>query len=160
MYIKTNSVVLSGLKANIINVEVDVSKGLPAFAIVGLAAKSITEAKERVTVAMNSCEFEIAPKRILVNLSPAHIKKEGVHLDLAIAAALMAAFGYINSSPEILEQSCLLGELALTGELRPVVGVLPMAIEAKQGGLRYLIVARGNEAEAALVLADSKDTGI
>ncbi len=160
MYIKTNSVVLAGLKASIINVEVDVSKGLPAFAIVGLASKSITEAKERVTVAMNSSGFEVAPKRILVNLSPAHIKKEGVHLDLAIAAALMAAFGYINSAPEILEQSCLLGELALTGELRPVVGVLPMAIEAKQRKMRYLIVAAGNETEAALVLADSKDTSL
>ncbi len=160
MYIKTNSAVVTGLKASLIGVEIDVSKGLPAFAIVGLAAKSITEARERVTVAMNSCGFEVAPKRILVNLSPAHIKKEGVHLDLAIAAALMAAFGYINSAPEILEQSCLLGELALTGELRPVVGVLPMAIEAKQCKMRYLIVARGNEAEAALILSENKDEAI
>ncbi len=160
MYIKTNSVVLAGLKANLVTVEIDVSKGLPAFAIVGLASKSVSEARERVTVALNTSGYEVPPKRILVNLSPAHIKKEGVHLDLPIAAALITALGYMKINPELLEEICFLGELSLTGELRPVVGLLPMAIETKQRELRYLIVARGNEAEAALVLSENSKTEV
>jgi len=160
MYIRTNSVVLAGLKANLVSVEIDVSKGLPAFAIVGLASKSVSEARERVTVAMNASNYEVPPKRILVNLSPAHIKKEGVHLDLPIAAAMISALGYMHVSPELLEEICFIGELSLTGELRPIVGLLPMAIETKQRALRYLIVARGNETEASLILSENNKTEV
>jgi magnesium chelatase family protein len=153
MYVKTFSAVLRGLEADMIGIEIDVSKGLPAFQIVGLAGKSINEAKERVSVALKSCDFPLAPQRILINLSPAHIRKEGPHLDLGIAAGLMFAFEYLQCSAELLEQCCFIGELSLTGEIRPAVGILPLALEVQDRGkaCKYLIIPANNRDEASLV---------
>jgi magnesium chelatase family protein len=128
---------------------------------VGLADKSINEARERITVAMRAMNYEIIPTRILVNLSPAHIRKEGVQLDLAIAAALMVNFGYIDIHPEFLERFCLLGELSLTGEVKKISGILPLALEAQKNNFKYLIVPSHNQAEARLTtLVKELDTKI
>lgn len=151
MYTKTYSATLKGIEANIIGVEIDASKGIPGFNIVGLADKSINEAKERISVAMRAVDFEIHPKRILVNLSPAQNRKEGAQLDLAIAAALMVNFAYIDVEPKFLEEFCLLGELSLTGDLKAITGTLSFLLEAADSKLKYLIIPKANEKEASLV---------
>jgi magnesium chelatase family protein len=154
MFVQTYSAMLSGIDADLISIEVDVSKGLPGFNIVGLAGKSINESRERIAVALQSCDFPLAPKRILVNLSPAHIKKEGAHLDLAISAALMANLGYINCDENFLENFCLFGELSLIGEIKSVSGILALSIEAQNKKIPYLIVSKENKQEISLINLD------
>lgn len=154
MFNKCCSAVLNGLRADLISVEVDISKGVPAFHIVGLASRSVSESKERVTAAMQSSDFEAAPSKILVNLSPAHIKKEGVQLDLAIAAALMLTLDYIDIEAEFFSQFCFLAELSLSGETKAIQGMLPMALLAQSRGVKHLVIARENSDEAALVLQE------
>jgi len=156
MYSKTFTATPKGIDANIIGVEIDASQGIPGFNIVGLADKSINEARERITVAMRASGFEILPTRILVNLSPAHIKKEGVQLDLAIATALMVNFGYIDIKPEFLKGFCFLGELSLTGEVKKISGVLPLALEAQSQGFKYLIIPKANVDETRLITLTGK----
>ena len=156
MYSKTFTATPKGIDANIIGVEIDASQGIPGFNIVGLADKSINEARERITVAMRASGFEILPTRILVNLSPAHIKKEGVQLDLAIATALMVNFGYIDIKPEFLKDFCFLGELSLTGEVKKISGVLPLALEAQSQGFKYLIIPKANIDETRLITLTGK----
>lgn len=151
MFTKTYSATPKGVEANIIGIEVDACSGLPGFNIVGLADKSINEARERITVAMRSSDFELMPKRILVNLSPAHIKKEGVHLDTAIAAALMVNFGYIQCDPYFLDTCCFLGELSLKGEIKGIAGMLAIGTEIEKSKIKNLIIPKANQAEASLV---------
>ena len=151
MFTKTFSASPRGISAHIIGVEVDASAGVPGFGIVGLPDKSTTEAKERISVAMRSSNFELQPTRILVNLSPARVRKEGAHLDLAIAIALMVNFGYVEVEPKFLEKFCLLGELSLIGEIKSVTGALALAIEADNHKIKYLIVSPANSAEASLI---------
>lgn len=151
MYSKTFTATPRGIDGNIIGVEIDASQGIPGFNIVGLADKSINEAKERISVAMRASDYEILPTRILVNLSPAHIRKEGVQLDLAIATALMVNFGYIDIQPELLLDFCFLGELSLTGEVKKITGVLPLALEAQRQGFKNLIIPKNNVEEARLI---------
>jgi magnesium chelatase family protein len=151
MFTKTFSASPRGIDAHIIGVEVDASAGVPGFGIVGLPDKSTTEAKERISVAMRASNFELQPTRILVNLSPARVRKEGAHLDLAIALALMVNFGYVDIDPKFLEKFCLLGELSLIGEIKSVTGALALAIEADKYKIKYLIVSPANSAEASLV---------
>ncbi len=151
MYTKTYSATLEGINAQIIGIEIDASDGVPGFSIVGLAGKSINEAKDRVSIALKSCDFDLEPKKILVNLSPAHIRKEGTHFDLSIAATLMVNYGCIEAKPNLLEEFCFFGELSLTGEIKPVLGLLPLALEAQNQNIRYIIVPKRNSKEASLV---------
>lgn len=151
MYCKTYTATLKGIEANMIGVEVDVHSGVPYFGIVGLVDKSISEAKERINVAMRASNYELAPQRIIVNLSPAHIRKEGVQLDLAIASALMINFEYIKVEAKFLENFCFLGELSLTGEIKPITGLLALALAACSSPIQYLIVPADNYDEASLV---------
>ena len=158
MYSKTFTATPRGIDGNIIGVEIDASQGIPGFNIVGLADKSINEAKERITVAMRSSGYEILPTRILVNLSPAHIRKEGVQLDLAIATALMVNFGYIDIKPEFLKDFCFLGELSLTGEVKKITGILPLALEAQKQGFRNLVIPKHNTEETRLITLTGKES--
>lgn len=156
MYSKTFTATPRGIDGNIIGVEIDASQGIPGFNIVGLADKSINEAKERISVAMRASDYEILPTRILVNLSPAHIRKEGVQLDLAIATALMVNFGYIDIQPEFLKDFCFLGELSLTGEVKKISGILPLALEAQKQGFKNLIIPTNNTDETRLITLTGK----
>jgi magnesium chelatase family protein len=136
-----------GVRAPEVRVEVHLAGGLPAMSIVGLPEAAVREAKDRVRAAIQCAQFEFPARRITVNLAPADLPKDGGRYDLAIALGILAASGQL--SVEALEGREFLGELALTGELRPVDGVLAAALAAGDSG-RSLIVPPGNGAEAAL----------
>ncbi len=143
-----NSCSLLGLEGYGVQVEVDISPGLPAFDIVGLPDTSIRESKERVRAAIKNSGFLFPPKRVTVNLAPADTKKEGPIFDLPIALGILAATQQLNT--ELIEEVCVLGELSLTGELRRVNGVLVMASSLKDSNIKSLIVPQDNSQEAAI----------
>ena len=136
-----------GVRAPEVRVEVHLAGGLPAMSIVGLPEATVREAKDRVRAAILCAQFEFPARRITINLSPADLPKDGGRFDLAIALGILAASGQLTT--EALEGWEFLGELALTGEIRCVDGVLAAAIAAGEAG-RKLLVAPGNGAEAAL----------
>lgn len=148
MLAMARSFTLDGLAVQAVSVEVDVSRGLPTFSLVGLPDTAIREARERVRSAMANSGFDFPLKRITANLAPADIRKAGPGLDLAIAAALASASGELSSS--IPANWALIGELALDGSVRPVRGALAMAETARRQGLGGVIVPEANGAEAAL----------
>ena len=138
----------NGIEAPLINVEVDVANGLPCLNIVGLPEAAVKESKDRVRGAIQNSRFEFPAQRITVNLAPADLPKEGGRFDLAIALGILAAS---NQIPQTLLASVeCIGELSLGGELRPVNGVLPVAIQARKNR-RKLILPKENCAEAVLV---------
>jgi len=137
-----------GVDAPLVSVETHVANGLPAFALVGLPEAAVRESRERVRAALLTCGYEMPPRRITVNLAPADLPKEGGRFDLAMALGLLAATGQIPA--QHLAGYEFLGELALSGQLRPVPGVLPAAVRARDAG-RALIVPSENAAEAARV---------
>ena len=136
-----------GVEGYLVIVECETSSGLPAFDIVGLPGLAVKESKERVRAAARSSGFPLAPARITVNLAPADVRKEGAVYDLPILLGLLVAQG---SCPKLPEECVCIGELSLSGELRPVNGVLSMAMAAKDAGKKVLLVPEGNAAEAAL----------
>ena len=136
-----------GLEPHLIEVEVDVSNGLPCFEIVGLPDLTVKESKERVRTAIRNSRFEFPPRRIVVNLAPADIKKEGPGFDLAIAAGILAATGQINT--DHLHNYVLAGELSLDGRLKAIPGILPMALFLSGQGHTFLI-PYDNRGEASL----------
>ncbi|HET7700846.1 MAG TPA: YifB family Mg chelatase-like AAA ATPase, partial [Candidatus Limnocylindria bacterium] len=142
---------LWGLEAALVTVEVDVANGLPAFTVVGLPDAAISEARERVRAAIRNSGFEFPLRRVVANLAPAERKKEGSGFDLAIALGVLRATGQLARDPDAL---CL-GELALDGSVRPVRGVLPRVRGALRAGLRDVVCARENAAEAAAAGADA-----
>jgi magnesium chelatase family protein len=140
---------LDGLAARPVRVEVDVHRGLPGFAIVGLPDTAVREARERVRAALVNCGFEFPLRRIVVNLAPANLRKVGPGMDLAIAAALLSASGQLQW--ERIERVALVGELALDGSVRAVNGVVAIAEAAREGGAEAIVVPSENGPEAALV---------
>lgn len=144
------SVALQGMQGRLVQVEADVSGGLPGFEIVGLPDASVRESKERVRAAIRNSGFEFPLKRITVNLAPADLRKEGPLFDLPIALALLAATGQVFLEEQWLE-TAYLGELALDGKIRAVHGVLPSAIVALENGIFGVVVPNDNGTEAALV---------
>jgi magnesium chelatase family protein len=137
----------TGVHAPAVRVEVYLAPGLPALNIVGLPEAAVRESRDRVRAAIQCAQFEFPNRRITVNLAPADLPKDGGRFDLPIALGVLAAAGVVDR--EALGRVELLGELALTGELRRVDGVLPAALAVARGG-RALIVPAGNGAEAAL----------
>jgi len=137
-----------GVEGMIIDVEVDLSRGMPAFSIVGLPDNAIKESKERVRTAIINSGHAFPQSRITINLAPAGLKKEGAGFDLAIATAIIAA--QYSMEAEILEKFIIIGELALTGEIKPIRGVLSLAIMASEIGYS-IIVPRENGDEAAAI---------
>ena len=128
--IKTMS--LHGLDGYLIEVQVDVSPGMPEWTIVGLPDTSVKEAKERVRTAIKNSGFELQSKKIIVNLAPANTRKEGSLFDLPIAIGILINFGEIVS--QNLEDTVFVGELSLDGKINKAKGILPMCIEAKKMG--------------------------
>jgi magnesium chelatase family protein len=141
---------LDGISARPVRVEVDVHRGLPGFAIVGLPDAAVREARERVRAALVNCGFEFPLRRIVVNLAPASLRKAGPGMDLAIAAALLSASGQLEW--EALSRIALAGELALDGSTRPVHGALAIAEAAREGGAEAVVLPAENGPEAALAL--------
>ena len=139
---------LSGMDAALVTVEVHLANGLPSFTIVGLPEAEVKESKDRVRAALLTCQFEFPARRITVNLAPADLPKESGRFDLPIALGILAASGQIPS--EKLAEYEFAGELALTGELRPIRGALAMTYHAAHCG-RSFILPEANAAEAALV---------
>ena len=122
------TVAFEGVEARIVEVQCAVSPGLPAFAIVGLPDKAVSEARERVRAALSALAIALPPKRITINLSPADLPKEGSHFDLPIALALLGALEIVPKDE--LDALVSIGELSLEGELVPVAGALPAAMAA------------------------------
>lgn len=138
---------LNGIIGSHIRVECYISNGLPAFDIVGLPDTAVKEARERVRAAAKTSGFRFPNSRITVNLAPANLKKSGTHYDLPILIGLLAATGSV-SRPKY--NSALFGELSLDGQIRPISGMLPLAIAAKREGFETLYVPAENAAEATL----------
>lgn len=147
MVVTVRSLGLQGITGYEVAAECFLSGGLPAFDIVGLPDTAVREARERVRAAVKTCGAKFPVSRITVNLAPAGRKKEGTLYDLPIFVGLLAASGELKRLPK---DAAFLGELSLTGAVRGVNGVLPMALEAKRAGIRQLFVPEENAAEATL----------
>jgi len=141
-----------GIHAPLVSVEVHLSNGLPSMSIVGLADTEVKESKDRVRSAIINSRFDFPARRITINLAPADLPKQGARLDLAIAIGILVASDQIEVSD--LENFEFIGELALTGDIRPVPAVLPTALATRQSQ-RQLILPTGNQAEARLI-SDAK----
>jgi len=149
MLATVTSLAVMGVEAYPVRVEVDLAPGLPAFNTVGLPDGAVRESKERVRAALANSGFFLPVNRITVNLAPADIKKEGAAFDLPMALGILAASGAVPA--EAMGGVGVVGELALDGAIRPVRGVLPMAVRAKAEGLAAMIVPPENGPEAAVV---------
>lgn len=143
------SATVLGIDGYLIEVEVDLSRGLPAFDLVGLADTAVKEAKERVKAAIKNSGYPFPVHKIVVNLAPADLRKEGGGFDLPIALGIMCGAGLI--APERLAEGVITGELALDGSVRPVRGVLAIALAAYKEGKRFLLLPAANYAEALVV---------
>ncbi len=138
-----------GVEGLPVRVEVDLAQGLPSFSTVGLAEGAVREAKDRVRAAVKNAGYEFPQRRITVNLAPAAVRKEGSGYDLPIALGILAAAGLIDC--DRLGKIAFVGELSLDGSVRPVPGVLPMALAAHREGISRFLVPAANVREAAIV---------
>jgi magnesium chelatase family protein len=146
---QTISGALLGIDGYVVEVQVDLARGLPSFATVGLPEGAVRESKDRVKSALKNCGYAFPRERVTVNLAPADVKKSGAGFDLPMAVGLMAAQGLLDS--DRLNQYLLVGELSLDGRLRPVQGALSLAMATRQAGLAGIILPEENGPEAAVV---------
>lgn len=149
MYSTVLSAAIHGLEVKCIHVEADVSNGLPLFHMVGYLSSEVKEAGERVRTAIHNSGFLLPPKKIIINLSPADVRKKGSAFDLPIAVSVLASLGYVSDKK--LKNTLFIGELGLDGKVRKVAGVLPIIIEAKQQGYKACIVPKGNGLEGSII---------
>jgi len=149
LFAKTYGATTLGIDGRIIDVEVDASFGLPGFELVGLPDTSVKESKERVRTAIRNSGFQLRQERVTVNLAPADVRKDSSGLDLPMAVGLLVAYGLVPA--ESVEHALFSAELSLDGNCRPVSGVLPMAITARERGLTDFYVAGKNVDEALLI---------
>ena len=143
------SMSLQGLEGFLVDVQVDVSSGMPNWEVVGLPDTTVKEAKERVRTAIKNSGYEFQSRRIIINLAPADTRKEGSFFDLPIAIGILLDFQEINW--QNLEKTVFIGELSLNGNLNKVNGILPLCIEAKKLGIERVILPEDNAKEAAIV---------
>ncbi|MBE5745186.1 MAG: ATP-binding protein [Clostridiales bacterium] len=148
MIARVQSYALTGLDGVAVTVETDVSKGLPSYEIVGLPDAAVKESKERVKSAVKNSALEFPLHKITVNLAPAYVKKEGSSFDLPVAISLLKANGVLQAETE---DTVFLGELALNGDLRPITGVLPALISARDKGYKKFVVPYDNRKEAGFI---------
>lgn len=148
MYSKTNTTTLIGLDGKLVEVESDITSGLPSFTIVGLPDSSIKESRDRVRVALINSGYRFPAGRITINLSPADLKKEGTQLDLPIAISLLGSMGVINFD---YEEYIILGELSLDGRIVPIRGALAMVIAMRELGFTKFIIPYDNKDECAII---------
>lgn len=152
MLSKIKSMSLEGLNGYLVEIQSDVSGGLPSFEIVGLPDVRVKEAKERVRTAIKNSGMEFPSRKIIVNLAPADIRKEGTFFDLPIAIGILIAIGKISKiKVKNFESTIFLGELSLDGKINRVNGVLPMCIEALELGIKRVILPKENAIEASIV---------
>ena len=149
MFAKVWSATLLGLKALQVAIEVDVAGGLPQTVVVGLPDTAVQESKERVRAAIKNSGFAVPQRKVVINLAPADVRKEGPSFDLPIALGVLAASEQV--SIELLKDTLFLGELSLDGSLQPVAGVLPIVAAAKSMGLARVVVPQRNGMEASMV---------
>lgn len=140
---------LLGIEASLVEVQCDVSRGLPGFKIVGLPEKEVQESRERIRSAIKNTDFAYPAKRITANLAPADVKKEGVGMDLPLAVGILKSTKQLEDKRG--SDHILLGELSLDGEIRSVKGVLPIALQARSEGVKKVLLPAGNATEAAIV---------
>jgi magnesium chelatase family protein len=143
------SATVFGIEAADVFVEVDVAPGLPSFTTVGLPDSTVRESRDRVRAAIRNAGLDFPVDRITINLAPAELRKEGAAFDLPIALGILSATGIVK--PGLIEDSIAVGELSLDGHIRPVRGVLPVALHCRRRGVPRLLVPTGNAAEAAVV---------
>jgi magnesium chelatase family protein len=153
---RTLAVALTGVRGSLVEIEADLTTGLPGLAFTGLADVSVVESRDRIRSAVVNSGVAWLNRRVTLALFPADVRKVGSRFDLAIALAVLAATGVID--PEPIADAVWIAELGLDGALRPVRGALPAALEARRAGVRRIVVAPGNGAEAALV--DSMDVRV
>lgn len=151
MYSRAFSAAVYGVDGLIVNVEADVSDGLPLFEMVGFLASEVKEAKDRVKIAIRNSGYRMPPKRITINLSPADVRKEGTAFDLPVAIAILTSSGFILQ--ENIDSTLIIGELSLNGAVNKVNGVLPIVYAALKAGFTKCIVPMENAAEGAVVQA-------
>ncbi len=149
MLSKVNSITVWGIEGMPVEVEVDVGKGIPGISVVGLPDQAVKESKDRIKPAIKNSGFEFPNRKIVVNLAPADIKKEGAYFDLPISLGILAATGYIRKDK--LSEYFICGELALNGEVRPVKGILPMVLKLKEMGWKKVIIPDENKFEGGVV---------
>ena len=148
MFVKSYGSALYGIQAITVAVEVNITAGIGLY-LVGLPDNAIRESQERIRAAFENCSYKMSGKKVVVNLSPADIRKEGSAYDLPIAVAILAASEQVDAEP--LGQYVIMGELSLDGSILPVKGALPIAIEARNRGFRGVILPEANAPEAAVV---------
>ena len=148
MLAKVKSAAVVGLEGAVVEVEVDLLPGLPSFTIVGLPDKAVQEARERVRSAIRNSNYKFPSRRIIVNLAPADLKKEGPAYDLPIAIGILVSSGQLNAD---ISHGIFLGELSLDGKLRHTYGVLPMVALARDKGLSNIFVPYDDAKEASLI---------
>ena len=138
-----------GLKSYLINVEVDLSQGLPCMVMVGSLSGEVKESAERVRIALKNIKITIPAMHIAINLSPADIRKSGTGFDFPIALGLLASMGVIKE--KALKDTLVLGEIGLNGEIKPITGVMPIVLEASRNGYKRCLVPKDNAMEAAFI---------
>lgn len=151
MLVKVLSSSFFGIEPFLVEVEVDTTNGLPIFSIVGLGDTTITESRERIRSAIKNMGYMLEPKRIIVNLTPANIKKYGSHFDLPIAIGIMKGMKLLEDYDGKLSEYIFMGELSLTGEVRRVDGVISAVLLAKTKGFKGVVIPEGNYDEASII---------
>ena len=149
MYSTIKTAILEGIQTRQIQVEVDISNGMPVFEMVGHLAPEVREGKERIRTALHSIGVILPAKRITINLSPAHIRKSGTGFDLPIAIAIMQSLGLVTK--EACDGKLFIGELSLNGQILPIHGILPVVSDGVNAGIQEFVVPGENENEACLV---------
>jgi magnesium chelatase family protein len=149
MLATTHATALMGLDAEIVRVEVEALRNVPSFEIVGLAEASVRESRVRVKSALSTVGVDLSECRVIVNLTPADVRKRGTGFDLAIAAATLGALGWVPL--DAFGQTVFLGELSLSGAILPIRGLLPQLLACRARGIRRAVVPLANQCEAALV---------
>ena len=147
MFTKCYASALVGIEAMTVEVEVNITPGLGMF-LVGLPDNAVRESQERIRSAFDNSGLKMPGKKVVVNLAPADVRKEGSSLDLTIAVAILAAAGQV--APDRLGSYIIMGELSLDGTVKPIRGALPIAVNARRNGFRGFILPRENAAEAAV----------
>jgi len=149
MFSKITSGSICGIQCVLTQVEVDIARTMPAFDMVGMLSGEVKEARERVRVALRNSGIVLPPVHITVNISPADFRKEGTAYDLPIAVGVLVSLGHIPE--EYVQNVCIIGELGLSGEVKPVKGVLPIVREAKKQGIKVCILPMENALEGAVI---------
>lgn len=143
---------LNGLEGHLIDVQTDITSGIPTFEIVGLPDTTVKEAKERVKTAIKNLKYQFPSKKILINLAPASLRKGGSRFDLPIAIGILLALGIVSHNVQnLLYNTIFIGEMSLSGKVNRINGVLPMCIEARNLGIKRVILPAANSYEAAVV---------